>query len=129
MPSYRRLRKVDVTYKSASTGSSALTSHINSRYDALVSGVGGPEYFEPVAMNIQFVNKLNQSHFKTNSDTQFELTQKLAKSSTTGSNQTYDWEAESSSSSSNIEYNDVNLDEMNIYMIIIEYTKVEEIPE
>jgi len=129
MPSYRRLRKVDVTYTKAAVSSSALTTHINSRYNSLISGVGGPDYFEPVELNIKFINKLNQSHFKTSSATEFELIQKLAKSSTSGSNQTYDWETESSSSNSNTEYDDVNLDEMNIYMIIIEYTKVEEIPE
>lgn len=128
MASYRRFRKVDITYVSSDTGSSALTNHINNRYSSLISSVGGPEFFEPVEMDIKFINKLDQSHFTRSSNTEFDLKQNLAKQSSVNSE--YDWEAESSLTNHTTELKTgVSLVEMSIYMVIIEYTKIQEISE
>lgn len=128
MAKYRRHRKVDVTTLAANKSSAFITSHINNRYDHLISQVGGPDYFEPIELTIKHVNRLNNSHFTSSSSTQFDLAQKIAKSVSTASE--YDWEAEASQSSGVTNLKDgVNVDELDIYMIIIEYTQIKEVAE
>ena len=91
----------------------------------MINAVGGSDYFEPGDVDIKFINKLNDTHYIKNTETTFDLAQKVAKS--VGHNE-YDWEAEKSEESTVTTLkDDVNMDVMNIYMVTIEYTKIQEI--
>ncbi|MBC8436829.1 hypothetical protein H8D85_00740 [bacterium] len=132
--SYQKIPKKDITFLPATTAASSITDHVNLRLQALINQVGGIDKFSEGDFTINFIDKTKESDIIQKSNK--VLGKKIAResvssSSTFGSSGTsqptvYDWEAVEEETVSELAPN-VSADQLQYYMIIIEYTQIKEV--
>jgi len=126
---FNKTPKKDITFLPADTPASAMTEHVNNRILFLMNQVGGADKFGEGDFTIQYIDQTKDTDIIQKSTK--SLARKTAKdsSSVLGPGNRipeYDWEPVEEEIVSELAPN-INVNQLQFYMIIIEYTHIKEV--
>ena len=122
---FKKMPLKDITFMPASAAAEDITAHVNNRMQFLIQQVGGLDKFGEGDFSIQYVDKTKGTDIvqkgtkvlgKKTARESFSTTQPII----------YDWEAIEEEIVSELAPT-TNVDHLQFYMIIIEYTQIKEV--
>ena len=119
---FKRVPLKDITFISAESTPEDITNYVNSRTQTLINECGGVDRYVDGDFSVKYVDKSSKRDFvkKTVHDVEDY------KSKEAGTYDEYDWEAKESVESIELKEG-LNKDDIQFYMIVIEYTKIIEL--
>ena len=122
---FKKIPRKDISFLSSETTPTQLTNYVNDRMIALIQQVGGEDKFVEGDFTVEYIDRTSSKDFiSTETHT---LESHLAKADS-GYNDEAEYDFETKSVDVSTEPKEgLNLDMMQFYMIIIEYTEIKEV--
>ena len=124
---FKRIPRKDITFLSSESTASQVTEFVNNRTIQLMASVGGEDRFVEGDFSVDYIDRTSEKDYKR--EETHTLESNIAKQNTGGwgnNNEERDWETKSVEINSNIK-DGLDVNALQFYMIIIEYTELKEI--
>ena len=124
---FKKIPRKDISFLPASSTPSEITEYVNNKMIALITQVGGEDKFVEGDFTVEYIDRTSSKDYISNET--HTLEGNLAKEDSGGWNsndEEIDWETKNVNVSTDTKEG-VDLNTMQFYMIIIEYTEIKEV--
>tara|TARA_B100001250_G_C19813988_1_gene797256 strand:+ start:535 stop:984 length:450 start_codon:yes stop_codon:yes gene_type:complete len=124
--SFKRIPRKDITFLPSNTTAGQITNFVNSRTIELITSVGGEDRFIEGDFTVDYIDRSSEKDYTRNET--HTLESQVSKQNTgnwSNNNQEVDWETKSVSVESQIK-DGLDINALQFYMIIIEFTELKE---
>lgn len=124
---FKRIPKKDITFLPASSTSNQITDFVNNRTVALMTLVGGEDKFVEGDFSVEYIDRTSLNDYVKSEAHTLEANESKANTgSSWNNNSEQDWETKNVEVSTNFKEG-IDINAMQFYMIIIEYTELKEV--